>query len=62
MFYRNSTRRPFLPIGCSALIIIIGAILALTPIIEIIAQILGYIIIIIGIILLTFNLVKKIFL
>lgn len=62
MFYRNNTRRPLLPIGCSALLIIIGAIFALTPIIEIIAQILGYFLILLGIILLTFNLVKKLFL
>ncbi|CAI8368280.1 MAG: hypothetical protein CL884_00860 [Dehalococcoidia bacterium] len=62
MFDRNNTRRPFLPIGCSALIILVGAILALTPIIEIIAQILGYMLILLGIILLTFNLVKKLFL
>tara|TARA_B110000116_G_C16782849_1_gene559289 strand:- start:2130 stop:2285 length:156 start_codon:yes stop_codon:yes gene_type:complete len=51
-----------MPLGCSTLLIILGVIFIITPLIEIIAQILGLGLIFIGITLLTFNLIKKIFL
>ncbi|HCG91213.1 MAG TPA: hypothetical protein DEZ08_05185 [Dehalococcoidia bacterium] len=62
MFYQNKTRGPLMPLGCSTLLIILGVIFIITPLIEIIAQILGLGLIFIGITLLTFNLIKKIFL